>query len=43
MDNQRQTEHKIKVQRCFVCEDDLVLSDSVLCEKVVCFNKRGVR
>ena len=33
MDNQRQTEHKIKAQACFVCEDDLVLSDCPYCVK----------
>ena len=33
MDNQRQTENKIKAQECLVCEDDLVLSDCPHCVK----------
>ena len=33
MDKQRRTEHKIKAQGCFVCEDDQGLSDCPYCVK----------
>ena len=33
MDKQKRTEHKIKAQGCFVCEDDQGLLDCPYCVK----------